>query len=101
MNEESKENKEEPAVVRELTVENALGLHARPATMFAKVASQFDSDITVEKDGTQVSGKSLMGLLGLEAARGTKLKIVAEGHDKEEAVEQLERLVKSKFEDNE
>ncbi len=91
----------EVTVVRELAVTNPLGFHARPATLFARLAAQFDSEITVEKDGTTVSGKSLMGLLSLEAGQGTSIIVTAVGEDADESVERLEELVKDQFGMNE
>lgn len=82
---------------RELTVINKLGIHARPAAMFVKVANKFESNITVEKDGEQVNGKSIMGLMMLAAGHGARLKIIAEGPDAETAVNELEQLFVKKF----
>ena len=83
--------------VKELTVTNKLGIHARPAALFVKVANKFDSDIIVEKDGEQVNGKSIMGLMMLAAASGSKLTLIAEGRDAEAAVVELEQLFIQKF----
>ena len=82
---------------KELTVINKLGIHARPAALFVKVAGKFQSDITVEKDGEQINGKSIMGLMMLAAAQGSKLKIIADGPDAEAAVRELEQLFAQKF----
>ena len=84
-------------VSKELVVINKLGIHARPAAMFVKVASKFESDITIEKDGEAVNGKSIMGLMMLAAGCGARLKIVAEGRDAEAAVNELEELFVKKF----
>ena len=84
-------------LVRELKIVNQLGLHARPAALFVKTASRFESDITVEKDDNTVSGKSIMGLMTLEAGLGSRLTVTAEGVDAEEALDQLQHLVDSKF----
>src|SRR2546422_7241354 len=82
---------------KELTVINKMGIHARPAALFVKVAGKFRSDITVEKDGEQVNGKSIMGLMMLAAGQGSRLKIIAEGPDAEAAVRELEQLFAQKF----
>jgi phosphocarrier protein len=82
---------------REMVVINKLGIHARPAAMFVKVASKFESDITVEKDGEQVNGKSIMGLMMLAAGHGARLTISAHGRDAEAAVNELEQLFLKKF----
>ncbi len=79
--------------VREFKIGNQYGVHARPAALFVKAASQFDADINVEKDGNVVSGKSIMGLMTLEAARGSVLRVTAEGDDSKEALEYLEKLI--------
>ena len=79
------------------TVINRLGVHARPAALFVKVANKFQSDITVEKDGEQVNGKSIMGLMMLAAAQGSRLTIAARGQDAEAAVRDLEQLFLQKF----
>ena len=85
------------AKTRELTLLNRYGLHVRPAGLFAKIASRFDAEITVEKDGAAVSGKSIMALMTLEATCGTVLKVTAEGPQADEALDELEALVKRKF----
>ena len=76
---------------------NELGMHARPASLFVKTAAKYKSDITVEKDGTKVSGKSIIGLLTIEGSPGTKLKIIAAGEDAEQALAALEALFESRF----
>ena len=79
------------------TVENRLGLHARAASQFVLLANRFKSEIFVEKNGKEVNGKSIMGLMMLAAAKGSKLTIRAEGEDAREAVERLGALIQSKF----
>ena len=86
-------------VLREITIVNKLGLHARPAAMFVRVANKHRSEIWVEKDGEQVNGKSIMGLMMLAAGNGTKLMLSAEGNDAEAALSELEALVKRKFDE--
>lgn len=85
---------------KEITVINKLGIHARPAAMFVKLANKFESDITVEKDGEQVNGKSIMGLMMLAAGCGSKLKLIADGRDAEAAVRELEQLFIRKFDED-
>jgi phosphocarrier protein len=82
---------------KECTVINKLGVHARPAALFVKVASKFECDITVEKDGESVNGKSIMGLMMLAAGHGSKLILAAEGRDAQTAVRELEQLFLQKF----
>jgi phosphocarrier protein len=84
---------------REVTVINKLGVHARPAAMFVKVSNKFESDITVEKDGEQVNGKSIMGLMMLAAGQGAKLVITAAGRDANQAVSELVALFQRKFDE--
>ena len=76
---------------------NELGMHARPAAMFVKLANRFRSDIFVSKGEEQVNGKSIMGVMMLAAGKGTKLKIIAVGDDAEAAIAEFEKLLKSKF----
>lgn len=79
---------------------NAAGMHARPASEFVKLASIYRSDITVEKDGVEVNGKSIMGVLMLAAERGSALTIRAEGEDAPGALEALCELVNRGFEED-
>ena len=94
----SKKNNES-SVSREVVVQNQLGLHARPASMFVKKATCFESEILVEKDGEEVNGKSIMGLMMLAAGPGTTLTVTAEGGDATEALNELEELVNRNFEE--
>jgi phosphocarrier protein len=82
---------------RNLTILNRFGIHARPAALFVKTASRFMSEILVEKEGSIVSAKSIMGLLTIEGSKGAVLKVTATGLDAEEALDALEDLVKQKF----
>ena len=84
-------------VEKEVEVVNKLGLHARPAMMLVKTASQFQIEIKIIKDNVNVNAKSIMGVLVLAAEKGSKLKIVAEGPDEEEAVEALAKLFAEGF----
>jgi phosphocarrier protein HPr len=86
-------------VQRRLTVVNALGLHARAAARFVKLASQFQSRISVSRGTRTVDGKSILGLLLLAAARGREIEIAAEGADESEALDALSDLVLRGFED--
>lgn len=81
----------------ELVVENQSGLHARPAAAFVKTANSFRAEIIVTKDGDSVNGKSIMGLMTLAAARGSKLIIEANGDDAIEAVNAIQSLAEDSF----
>jgi phosphocarrier protein len=83
--------------VRELTIKNRNGLHARPAALFVKIAGRFKGDVWVEKDGERVNGKSIMGLMMLAAGQGSVLRVSVEGGDGTEVLKQLEELIESKF----
>ena len=85
---------------KELTVVNKLGIHARPAAMFVKIANRFACDIFVEKDGEKINGKSIMGLMMLAAGPGSKLKLHVKGADAPQAIVELEALVKRKFDED-
>lgn len=82
---------------RDLPIVNKLGLHARAASKFVTVASRYESRITVVKDGREVSGKSIMGVMMLAAARGSRIDVSAEGGDAEAALDALEELVRDRF----
>jgi phosphocarrier protein len=82
---------------RNMRIENRLGFHARPAAMFVKAASRYDCEITVEKGDNSVSGKSLMGILSLEAEYGSTITVTAVGSEAKEVLNELEALLKSKF----
>ncbi len=82
---------------KELTIVNRLGLHARPAAMFVRIASRHRAEIWVSKEDEEINGKSIMGLMMLAAGQGSKLRIRCEGPDADKAMEELEELIKSGF----
>ena len=84
-------------LTREITLVNKYGMHVRPAGLFVKMASRYDADVEVEKDGNVVSGKSIMALMTLEAVNGTVLKVTADGPQAKEVLDDLEGLVARKF----
>ena len=84
-------------VEKEMTILNRLGLHARPAAMFVRVASKHRCEIWVAKEGEEISGKSIMGLMMLAAGQGSILRVRAEGPDAAEAIEEIEQLIQSRF----
>ena len=83
--------------VKEVTVENQVGLHARPATFFIQKANEFKSSIWVEKEERRVNAKSLLGVLSLGIVGGTTIRIIADGADEPAAVEGLTELVNAGF----
>ena len=82
---------------KELLIENKLGLHARAAAQIVKSASAYSSKIMLIKDGLEVDGKSIMGIMMLAAAKGSSIMLQVHGADEEQAVAGLERLFKDKF----
>jgi phosphocarrier protein HPr len=84
-------------VEKEVPIVNRLGLHARPAAMFVRIASRHRSEIWVSKEGEEVNGKSIMGLMMLAAGQGSKLRIRCEGPDAEKAMGELEQLINARF----
>ena len=87
-------------VSRDMTVANKLGIHARPAALFVKLANQFESEVMVEKDGDVVNGKSIMGLMMLAAGPGSQIRVEADGTDAAQAIHELESLIKRKFDED-
>lgn len=88
-------------MVKEVTleIENKRGLHARPAGKLTQVAGKFQSSIFIQRDEHKVNAKSILGVLMLAAGMGTTLTVIAEGEDEEEAIETIEALFKSKFDE--
>jgi phosphocarrier protein HPr len=84
-------------IVKELAIVNRLGLHARPAAMFVRVSSKFRCEVWVAKEGEEVNGKSIMGLMMLAAGQGSKLQVRCEGPDAGLAMAEIEALIKSRF----
>lgn len=80
-------------VQKEVVVRNKTGLHARPAALFVQVANKFDSEVKLVKDGQEVNGKSIMGILMLAAEQGATITIIANGDDAEPAMAELIRLL--------
>ena len=85
--------------IKDVTVENKVGLHARPATFFIQKANELKSSIWVEKEERRVNAKSLLGVLSLGIVGGTTIKVIADGADEEAAVDALVSLVESGFEE--
>ena len=83
--------------IKEVTVNNQVGLHARPATFFIQKANEFRSSIWVEREDRRINAKSLLGVLSLGITESTPIKILADGSDEQEAVDALVALVESGF----
>ena len=86
-------------VEKEIVIKSKQGLHARPAALFVQIANKFDSDIFVIKEGEEINGKSIMGILMLAAEKGTKVCLRAIGIDAEEAVIELEKILLAENQD--
>lgn len=84
-------------ITKKLTIKNKLGIHARPAAQFVRVASRFKADVSVEKDDEAVDGKSIMGLMMLAVGWGAEITVTADGADEADAMTALEELINNKF----
>ena len=82
-------------VEKEITIKNESGLHARPAAIIVQKANTFKADIFLEKDADRVNAKSIMGVMMLAAAFGTKVRVIAEGADEQKALEAIASLLES------
>ena len=82
---------------KEATVNNEVGLYARPATFFIQKANEYRSTVMVERDDRKVNAKSLLGVLSLGIVKGTPIKLIADGSDEKEAVEALYKMISSDF----
>ena len=84
-------------IEKDVTIVNRLGLHARPAAMFVRISSRYRAEVWVSKEGEEVNGKSIMGLMMLAAGQGSTLHIRCEGPDADKAIKELEELIKARF----
>lgn len=82
-----------PQIIKEIVVNNAQGLHARPAAMFVQISSRYNSNVTIIKDDEKVNGKSIMGILTLGVQPGVKIILDIEGNDAEDLYRELEELL--------
>ncbi|HEY4284680.1 MAG TPA: HPr family phosphocarrier protein [Chthoniobacterales bacterium] len=89
--------RDQKKIEKDIVITNRLGLHARPAAMFVRIASRYRSEVWVSKEGEEVNGKSIMGLMMLAAGKGSTLHLRCEGPDADRAAEEIEELIKSKF----
>lgn len=88
------------ALTREVTISNQRGLHARASAKFVKRAADFDAELTVSRDGMNVIGTSIMGLMMLAAAKGSSISISAQGPQAREALEAIIALIEAKFDED-
>lgn len=86
-------------LVKELLVQNKMGIHARPAAMIVRITNRFKAEVFVEKDEEQVNGKSIMGLMMLAAGKGSMVRFIATGGDAAEMLGELEGLFGRKFDE--
>ena len=84
-------------VTKEFEIQNRLGLHARAAATLVRVTGQYDAEVTIEKDGQSVNGKSILGMMTLAAAQGSTIKVTCEGHDCEAAIDAIGACIDDKF----
>ena len=84
-------------VKKEMTISNISGLHARPAAALVKLALKFSSKIKLQKDGLEVDGKSIMGVMTLAAEKGSNVTIIADGEDEREALNEICGIIGNKF----
>ena len=87
-------------VKKRIKIMNPQGLHARPASVFVKIANRFESEVSVKKGGEKVNGKSIMGLMTLAANKGSILEIETSGPDADKAMQELERFLMNDSEEN-
>jgi len=86
---------------RDVTIINKLGLHARAAAKLVNIASKYGSLIEIEKDGQRVNGKSIMGVMMLAASQGSSIRLLADGEDAEESLDDMEALINNYFDEDE
>lgn len=88
-------------VVKKIEIKNKLGLHARAAALLVQTVNKFAVQVNFSKDGHTTDGRSIMGVLMLAAAQGSKIEVEASGEDAERAVKAIERLIENRFNESE
>lgn len=88
-------------VTKKIEIKNKLGLHARAAALLVQTVNKFSAQVSLSKDGQTINGRSIMGVLTLAAAQGTKIQVEATGEDAERTVKAIERLVDNRFNEDE
>jgi phosphocarrier protein HPr len=84
-------------LTKKLSIKNKLGLHARAAALLVQTVSRFEAEVTISKDGQNVDGRSIMGVLTLAATQGSEIAVEAKGKQAEEAISAVEKLIEKKF----
>ena len=87
--------------IKKLEIQNKLGLHARAAALFVQTVNKFSSQVTVTNDGQSADGRSIMGMLTLGATQGSKIQVEVTGEDADKALRAIEKLLDSRFNENE
>lgn len=85
---------------RDLEICNRLGLHARAAAKLVHTAGRFGCEVTLIKEGEEVDAKSILGLMAIGAAQGTKISIVCEGEDESDAIDAVAELIENRFDED-
>ena len=88
-------------VVKSIEIKNKLGVHARAAALLVQTVNRFSAQVSISKDGQTADGRSIMGVLTLAATQGSTIQVEAAGHDAEQAVKAIEKLVDRRFNENE
>jgi phosphocarrier protein len=88
-------------VTKKLEIQNKLGLHARAAALFVQTVNKYSSQVTVSNDGQTADGRSIMGMLTLGATQGSKIQVEVTGEDADKALRAIEKLLDSRFNENE
>jgi len=97
LNRKTRSAEQPQKIEREIPVINRLGLHARPAALFVRIASRYRCEVWVAKEGEEVNGKSIMGLMMLAAGQGSTLKVRCDGPDADKAMTELAELINARF----
>ncbi len=88
-------------IEKKIAIKNKLGLHARAAVKFVNLANRFVSSVKIVKDGNEIDGKSILGILTLAATQGTQIRLLVSGKDEESAMEALVELINNRFDEKE
>jgi phosphocarrier protein HPr len=88
-------------VVKKIEIKNKLGVHARAAALMVQTVNRFSAQVSISKDGQTADGRSIMGVLTLAATQGSTIEVEAVGHDAEQAVKAIEKLIDRRFNENE